>query len=367
MVPAAWTKLDSSFTQAQFDAPGYRSFRKDRSGHGGGIIAYVRSDLPSRQRSDLEMKCLESIVLESTIAGRKWAIVCAYRPPTLQNSTFTDDFTVALDRIHVHFDNIIVVGDLNYDLTQPAKCEPLRSVCDIFDFSNVVKQPTCFTKNAPPSLVDVILTNRPTLLYNVTNFSSGISDWYNLISVVIKGLAPPPKVRKLLCRSYRNVDEVAFSDAVGAIPFHVAYVFDDVDDIYWAHETLLLDIVDEHAPIREKYVKAKLTPFMNSQLRKASFKKAMMFNKYKQCQTATNWELYRIQRNLVTKLKRQSIRNYFHERCAEGPKSKDFWPTVKPFLSNKGLLKDPVIVLSENNNIISDQTSVAGILSKRCK
>ena len=46
-----------------------------------------------------------------------------------------------------------------------------------------------------------------------------------------------------------------------------------------------------------------------------------------------------------------------------GPKSKDFWPTVKPFLSNKGLLKDPVIVLSENNNIISDQTSVAGILN----
>ena len=44
-----------------------------------------------------------------------------------------------------------------------------------------------------------------------------------------------------------------------------------------------------------------------------------------------------------------------------GAKSKDFWPTVKPFLSNKGLLKDPVIVLSENSNIISDQTSVAGI------
>ena len=103
------TKLDSSFTQAQFDAPGYRSFRKDLSGHGGGIIAYVRSDLPSRQRPDLEIQSVESIVIESTIAGRKWAIVCAYRPPTLRNSTFTDDFTVTVDRMHVHFDNIIVV------------------------------------------------------------------------------------------------------------------------------------------------------------------------------------------------------------------------------------------------------------------
>ena len=133
-----------------------------------------------------------------------------------------------------------------------------------------------------------------------------------------QGVGPTYKVRKLLCRSYRNVDEEAFIDAVGAIPFHVAYMFDDLDDIYWAHETLLLDIIDEHAPIREKSVKAKLTTFMNSQLHKACFKKAMMFNKYKQCQTATNWELYHIQHNLVTKLKRQSIRNYFQECCAGG-------------------------------------------------
>ena len=39
------------------------------------------------------------------------------------------------------------------------------------------------------------------------------------------------------------------------------------------------------------------------------------------------------QRNRVTKLKKTSMRVYFFERCAGGPKSKDFWPTIKPFLS----------------------------------
>ena len=39
------TKLDSSFSQAQFHVPGYRSFRKDRTGRGRGILAYVRSNL----------------------------------------------------------------------------------------------------------------------------------------------------------------------------------------------------------------------------------------------------------------------------------------------------------------------------------
>ena len=60
----------------------------------------------------------------------------------------------------------------------------------------------------------------------------------------------------------------------------------------------------------------------------------------------------------------QSVRTYFNERCAGGPKSKDFWPTVKPFLSNKGLLNDPVIILCENEKIVSEQAAVSGILNE---
>jgi hypothetical protein len=39
---------------------------------------------------------------------------------------------------------------------------------------------------------------------------------------------------------------------------------------------------------------------------------------------------YRRQRNYVTKLKSKSINTNFIERRTGGPKSKDFWPTVKP-------------------------------------
>ena len=56
--------------------------------------------------------------------------------------------------------------------------------------------------------------------------------------------------------------------------------------------------------------------------------------------------------------------NNNNERCAGGPKSKDFWPTVKPFPSNKGLLNDSVIILCENDTIVSEQAAVSGILNK---
>jgi hypothetical protein len=34
-------------------------------------------------------------------------------------------------------------------------------MCDIFDYTNLVKTATCHTKNANPTLIDVILTNKP--------------------------------------------------------------------------------------------------------------------------------------------------------------------------------------------------------------
>ena len=50
---------------------------------------------------------------------------------------------------------------------------------------------------------------------------------------------------------------------------------------------------------------------------------------------------------------------YFLERCGGGPKSKDFWPTIKPFLSQKSTTKsNSNIILKEDDNLISDQSVV---------
>ena len=46
------------------------------------------------------------------------------------------------------------------------KCTALKEVCDIFDLTNMVVDPTCFTS---PSLNDVILTNKPNYCMNTNN------------------------------------------------------------------------------------------------------------------------------------------------------------------------------------------------------
>ena len=42
------------------------------------------------------------------------------------------------------------------------------------------------------------------------------------------------------------------------MPFSLAYIFDDPDDVYWCWEKLFSQVLDEHAPIR-KVIKRKET------------------------------------------------------------------------------------------------------------
>ena len=41
------TKIDSSFSTAQFHIDGYIIYRSDRNENGGGLLLYIRDDAPS--------------------------------------------------------------------------------------------------------------------------------------------------------------------------------------------------------------------------------------------------------------------------------------------------------------------------------
>ena len=142
------------------------------------------------------------------------------------------------------------------------------------------------------------------------------------------------------------------------IPFHAPHIFDDIDDVYWAHDKMFREVVDEHIPIKQKNKRKHSAPFMNSDLRKAIDHKKALRRKFLKYKTNENWQNFTKQRNFVTKLKRQSVKLYFAERCGGGTGSKDFWPTIRPFLTNKGTQNSETITLSENNKLITDNKEI---------
>ena len=203
----------------------------------------------------------------------------------------------------------------------------------------------------------------PQYLFNSFNFDFGLSDCHNMIGILVKGKAPFVSNEKVQYRIFRYFNEADFNAEVQNIPFHIFYVFDDPDDEYWANEYLFKEVIDEHVPMKERRSKTNKPPFMNCELRRAVYAKRMFRNKYLKSRSPSNWENYRKQRNLVTKLKKQSLRVYFFEHYHGRPKSKAFWPTIKPFLSKKGSKDDPTILLNEGGQIISDQMEVCTVFN----
>ena len=101
-----------------------------------------------------------------------------------------------------------------------------------------------------------------------------------MIGMLVKGTSSRLKSKKKL-QKLQKINEKCFYVSVSQMPFHVAYVFDDVEDIYWAHELLLNNVINLHAPVKERISKPKKPAFINGDLKRAVFKEKMLFSKYK--------------------------------------------------------------------------------------
>ena len=355
------TKLDSSFPHAQFHVTGYSHRRMDNKADSGGLIMYIRDDIPNRPRCDIEESDtdLESMCMDVTIDKEKWLILTIYcRPPTNQR-ILEEKMSVMLDKMLTETTNIIVLGDMNLDMKDGSKRNTLHTIMSNFELTNLITQPTCFKGN-PATLIDVILVSKQRRFIKETiNFDLGVSDFHHLIAVITKKHVPKKTIEPVTYRSYKHFNEEDYIADIERIPFHICNVFDDDDDVQWAYHKLLLDVIDEHAPMKKRRQYPESAPFMNTTLRKVIYKKRMARNAWnKDKSNDRKWETYRSARNLFVTLKRTSINNYFTLRCIDGPKGAEFWKTVKPFMTNKNNNINSNIILHENNEIICDKKVV---------
>ena len=66
------TKLDSSFPLNQFHIDGFTTpYRLDRNQNGGGIMLYIRDDIPSKSLTDIKLDNeIENILIEINLRSK---------------------------------------------------------------------------------------------------------------------------------------------------------------------------------------------------------------------------------------------------------------------------------------------------------
>lgn len=356
------SKLDCTFTNSQFSIDNFSLYRKDRNCHGGGVLAYVNNSIAHCVRHDFDafiFNGLEGIVIEINMYKKRWLLSGLYKPPSISDNLFQDTFCKLLDSALSVTTNTIVVGDLNYNMNND---NILKNICDIYGLKNKISGNTCF-KQDNATAIDVFLVSDSRHFGCGFNADISTSDFHNIIGCVLKLEKPISEKKVIYYRSFKNFDTQKFHDDLKRAPFNSYLQQDCVDDQMSSFYTMFTHIVDKHLPLKRKTINKSPAPFMNGELRRAIYVKCMLRNRYYKHRSGENWNRYRKQRNLVTKLRRKSIRTYFQLKC-EGTNNKNtFWQTIKPFISNKHKGSGDNIILREGSDIITNQSDVCNVFN----
>ena len=346
------TKLNDSFPNSQFFIEGYsKPYRFDRKENGGGgVLIYIREDIPSKL---LELPSasdgIESIFIEINLRKMKWLIGGAYISHKNLAPAHLEKISIAIDSYLCKYDNILLMGDFNCEMTEQA----MKIFCDTYSFRNLIKHPTCFKNPNNPSCIDLILTNKSKSFINSQVVETGLSDHHKMCITVSRTHLPKMKHNIVTYRSYKHFKLYNFRNELGvALSKHNDVCYEDFENIF-------LKLLNKHAPMKRKIIRANEAPFMNKDIKKSIMNRTRLRNKYLKFPSATNKDLYKRQRNLCTSLIRKHKKTYYSNLDIRNiSDNKKFWSTVKPFFSDKTYVSHQITLINDNS-VVYDNKEIA--------
>ena len=323
--------------------------RVDRNDHGGGLLLYFQAI--SLVKKVTINPAIEAIAIEINLK-RKWILIGSYNP---HKEMIKNHLKILLDDLCLKYENFIIIGDLNSEMHE----DPMNIFCTTYNLKNLVKDPTCYTNIESPSCIDLILTNKPLYFQNTNVLETGISDFHKLTLTIMKSKFYKQKPKIFNYRNYKTFNNESFRNDV---LYEISKGFHDVSCEEF--KSLLLMILNKHAPMKTKYIRVNNSPFMNKELSKAIMVRSRLRNKSLKLKTEDARIAYKKQRNVCVSLLRKTKKN-FYELLNPGliSDNKKFWKQVKPFFSDKPQNRGN-IMLQEGKEVITNPATCEEIFNQ---
>ena len=238
------TKLDDTFPTAQFLMQGFSTpFRNDRTSKGGGILLYVREDIPCKIIKTETDAYYEGFFIEINLRKKKWLLSCSYNSHKNNIGTHLQIIAKTLDKLIASYDNIILLGDFNVEPEEAKMSEFLN----MYSLKNLVSQKTCFKNPENPSCINLILTNCSRSFQNTGVFETGLSNFHKLTFTVLKQCYPKQKPKVVFYRKYKNFCNYLFrSELENELSNY------DINNMeYNTFLRTFLKILDKYAPMKK--------------------------------------------------------------------------------------------------------------------
>ena len=350
------TKIDDSFPNGNFLIDGFStSYRLDRNSNGGGLMLFVKEDIPS-SLVEAEAKPIECFYIELNLRNDKWLLNYSNNPHKNNIGNHLKALSDFLDSHSSTYEKVLILGDFNVEVDD----QNIKTFCDSCSLTSLIKQPTCYKNPSHPKCIDLILTNVPRSFQTTCVIETGLSDFHLMTLTVMRKSFKKLKPRVTNYWSYKHFSNEIFRESLLEKSSQQTFLNNDYGFEKFCNITL--KTLDKYAPRKTKHARGNQMPFMTKDLSKNIMKRSGLRNKYLNNNNEENRKLYAQQRNYCVSLLRKTKKVYY-ENLDERKISdnKLFWKTVKPSLSEKLNAKE-MISLIENGEIVKTGKKTAFFL-----
>ena len=244
------TKLDDSFPMGQFLIDNFSEpIRVDRNKNGGGILLYIREDIPSNILS-FETLPIKGFYVEINLHKKKWLLSCSYNPDKGNINNHLAALSKSLDIYSSEFDHFIVLGDFNVGVDN----NEMKDLCLNYNLKSLICVPTCYKNPDNPSCIDLILTNSPGSFQSSCAIETGLSDFHKMTVTVMKTSFQKLKPRVIIYRDYDSFCNEVYRDNLTEELSKQNFEENSLEKFLYTCRVIL----DRQAPRKKKYVVIKL-------------------------------------------------------------------------------------------------------------
>ena len=100
------------------------------------------------------------------------------------------------------------MGNYNAEITETN----MSFFGEIYNLTEIIKQPTCFKNPSYPSCIGLLSTNNVNCFQKPSVFETCLSDFHKLIVTVMKSHIPKQQAKIIKYRNYRDFNETKFTN-----------------------------------------------------------------------------------------------------------------------------------------------------------
>ena len=344
------TWMDDSVPKQSYAPQGYKVIRKDRSEEfkqiygktkGGGIAVYYKQELKV-ERKDILKDEYEEILWVQVKAKQSFLLGTFYRGDYTDILKEEDGESKFEEHIHKASEasaNIIVIGDMNADVTKGSKCKDamnIKNTCKNYGLSQYIKKPTRIDETHKiATIIDHIWADKEKNIINKSGTIMGLSDHLAIYAKL--NLQPAKKANETIrYRSYRtyvqNDFREDFREQLSSSNIETSIDSKDLNSAMNSFLKVFQETAQKHAPIKENRMKHQIPeiPWFTQELKDKINLKNIVLKDWYMFGNQEDHKVIKKLKNEINHMKTKLKKQYYKEkfRQCEGD-SKKTWNILK--------------------------------------